>query len=68
MTVSELEARLANYPGAHENEKWKLETDLTKCTPREKDEIEAMGLTLEDLKSHNRGEVHHMLFGWRRMI
>ena len=65
MTVEELKKRLATYPGAHPNEKWKEETDLTKCTPREKEKIEEMGLTLDDLKGFNRGQVAHILFGWR---
>lgn len=65
MTVPELKARLTNYPGAHPNEKWKLETDLTKCTDNEKKAIEQLGLKLDDLKGFNRGEVAHMLYGWR---
>lgn len=65
MDVSELKNRLSNYPGAHPNEKWKLETDLSKCTDREKATIKSLGLTLDDLQGFNRGEVAHMLFGWR---
>lgn len=65
MTISELEKRLENYPGAHPDEPWKHETVLNKCTPREKEAISKLGLSLDDLKGHNRGEVHHMLFGWR---
>ena len=65
MTVNELKKRLTNYPGAHAGEGWKLETDLTKCTPREKEAISKLGLSLDDLKGFNRGEVSHMLFGWR---
>ena len=66
MTVEELQKRLDTYPGPHPNEKWKEETDLTKCTPREKEKIEEMGLTLDDLQGlFNRGQVAHMLFGWR---
>ena len=36
MTMEEMKARLKNYPGAHPNEKWKLEKDLNKCTDKEK--------------------------------
>lgn len=65
MTISELRKRLANYPGAHPGESWKLETDLSKCTNREKEAIRALGLTIDDFRGFNRGEVAHMLFGWR---
>jgi len=59
--------RLENYPGAHPWEKWKLETDLNKCTDREKEEMEKEGLTIEELTALglNRGQVHHILFGWK---
>ena len=65
--LDELKERLENYPGAHLNEKWKLETDLRKCTDREKAEIKKLGLTLEDLMAAglNRGEVAHILFGYK---
>jgi len=68
--MSELERlknRLQNYPGAHEGESWKRETDLTKCTPREKAALRQYGLTVEDMMQpgFNRGEVAHMLFGYR---
>ena len=65
MTLFELKERLKTYPGAHPGETWKLETDLSKCTKREKEAIKALGLTLEDFKGFNRGEVAHMLFGYR---
>ena len=65
MNLFELKSRLANYPGAHPGEKWKLETDLTKCSDKEKGAIKALGLTLDDFKGFNRGEVSHMLFGYR---
>lgn len=59
--------RLENYPGPHPGEKWKLETDLHKCTDREKGEMEKEGLTVEELMvlGLNRGQVHHILFGWK---
>lgn len=65
MTINELKKRLATYPGAHPGEDWKLETNLSKCTDREKAEIKSLGLTLNDFRGFNRGEVAHMLFGWR---
>ena len=65
MNLFELKSRLANYPGAHPWGGWKLETDLTKCTDKEKYAIKALGLTLDDFKGFNRGEVSHMLFGYR---
>ena len=33
----ELTKRLATYPGAHPNETWKMDKDLTHCTAREKE-------------------------------
>lgn len=65
--VEFLMKRLANYPGPHDGERWKLETDLTKCTPREKKEMENLGVTPEMLMAAglNRGEVHHILFGYK---
>ncbi len=59
--------RLDTYPGAHENEKWKMEKDLSRCTQREKEEINRMGMSIEMLESAglNRGEVAHILFGYR---
>ena len=65
--LDELKKRLENYPGAHPGEKWKTETDLTKCTDKEKAEIKKLGITVEDLIAVglNRGEVSHMLFGYR---
>ena len=65
MILFELKKRLSNYPGAHPGEKWKLETDLNKCTDKEKEAIKALGLTINDFKGFNRGEVSHMLFGYR---
>ena len=65
--IDMLKMRLANYPGAHEGEKWKLETDLTKCTPREKAALKKAGVTVREMMDagFNRGEVAHMLFGYR---
>lgn len=63
MTGREIKQRLKNYPGAHPNEKWKLETDLTKCTDKEKAEMKKVGLSFNC--GLNRGEVAHVLFGWR---
>lgn len=59
--------RLGNYPGAHPGENWKLETDLTKCTAREKQAIHDLGYTVEDFMAVglNRGETSHILFGYR---
>ena len=65
MTMAELESRLATYPGAHPNEEWKNKTDLTLCSEKERAEIARLGLTMEDFRGHTRGEIHHMLFGWR---
>ena len=67
MHVEFLKKRLANYPGPHDGEEWKLETDLTKCTPREKKEMGKLGVTVEMLMyaGLNRGEVHHILFGYK---
>ena len=66
-TINELKSRLSNYPGAHPGEEWKLDTDLNNCTDREKAEIARLGFTVEDLvkEGFNRGEVQHMLFGYR---
>lgn len=66
MKVEDLLHRLSNYPGAHENEHWKLEMDLTKCTPKEKAKMAAYGLTPDDFMQHglNRGEVAHILNGY----
>ncbi len=62
-----VEQRLTSYPGAHPNEKWKLETDLTKCTPRETQEMHRLGTSPEQLMEMglNRGQVAHVLFGYR---
>lgn len=67
MTVEEAKERLVNYPGPHANEAWKLERDLNKCTKREKAEIKKLGLNIQDLMNAglNRGEVAHILFGYR---
>lgn len=66
-TLDTLLRRLATYPGAHKNEKWKLETDLSKCTDREKAALEHYGVTVRELMElgMNRGQVSHMLFGYR---
>jgi len=64
MTEEEIRKRLENYHGPHlPKEQWKLETDLTKCTDREKAEMKKVGLSLDC--GLNRGEVAHVLFGWR---
>ncbi len=65
--MNELLKRLNNYGGAHANEKWKMETDLNKCTDREKEEMKKLGVTVDDFMKEglNRGEVAHILFGYR---
>ena len=67
MTVKELAARLKTYPGAHENEGWKLESDLTKCTVHEKAELASYDISPAELMvlGLNRGEVHHILYGYK---
>lgn len=59
--------RLDTYPGPHPNEKWKLETDLTKCTDKEKDEMRKYNLSPADFMDAglNRGQVHHILYGYK---
>lgn len=59
--------RLNNYSGAHPNETWKLDTDLSHCTKREKEEISKQGMTIEMLEDAglDRGQVAHILFGYR---
>ena len=65
--ICELTLRLQNYPGPHGNETWKLEKNLHKCTDREKLELARYGVTVDQLmrEGFNRGEVHHMLFGYK---
>jgi len=60
-------SRLSTYPSAHPNENWKRETDLTKCTPKEKEALQRYGLTVEDMMDagFNRGELAHVLFGYK---
>ena len=65
MTIDELKSRLETYPGPHPEENWKKETDLTKCTAREKQEILRVALDVMMGLGLTRGEVHHMLFGYR---
>ena len=65
ITVMDLKKRLINYPGAHAGEEWKNDTDLNHCTEREKEEIKKLGLTLADFYGFTRGEIHHMLFGYK---
>ncbi len=62
--IETLRQRLNTYPGSIE--KWKQETDLTKCTNTEKAELAKWGLSVEDLQAEgfDRGQVHHMLFGY----
>lgn len=59
--------RLKSYQGPHPNELWKLEGDLNKCTEREKQEMAKLGTSPEELMRFglNRGEVAHVLFGYR---
>lgn len=66
-SIKMLLERLENYPGAHPNEKWKLERDLTKCTQREKEEMKRYGLTTRDfiMAGLDRGQVAHILFGYK---
>ena len=65
--IDELKKRLESYPGPHENEQWKKETDLNRCTRRERREMKRYGLTVGDFMKAglNRGEVSHILFGYR---
>lgn len=58
--------RLDSYPGAHPNENWELESDLRKCTLKERAKLNELGITIDDLMNAglNRGEVHHLLFGY----
>lgn len=64
--LSTLLQRLNSYPGARPNEKWKLETDLQKCSSKEKAKMQELGISIDDLTDAelNRGEVHHILFGY----
>lgn len=66
-TVEKLKERLVNYPGAHKGEAWKLETDLTKCTLNEMKKMQELGVTPGQLMAAglNRGEVAHILYGFR---
>ena len=59
--------RLENYPGPHKNEKWKLDTDLTNCTLREIQEMHRLGTNPGQLMAAglNRGQVAHILFGYK---
>ena len=59
--------RLFTYRGPHSGEEWKLERNLAKCTSREKEEMKKLGLSVEQLMALglNRGQVHHILFGWK---
>lgn len=65
--IEMLRSRLQNYPGPHLNEQWKMETDLTKCTPREKQMMATYELTPEDLMAEgfNRGEIAHIFWGYK---
>lgn len=67
MIVDDLMLRLATYPGAHENETWKLEKDLSKCSDKEKERMAFYGLTYKDFEAAglNRGEVAHILYGYK---
>lgn len=66
-TIKRLKKRLASYPGPRPGEDWMLDTDLTNCTLREMEEMVAQGVTIRDLREAglNRGEVHHILFGYK---
>lgn len=63
--IENLESRLQTYPGAHEGEAWKMEPDPNKCTSREKNEILRYTLMALMAAGLTRGEVHHVLFGYR---
>lgn len=65
--LAKLLPRLSTYPGAHPNEKWKCETDLHKCTDKEKAKIKEQGISVEVLMEAglNRGEVAHILGGYK---
>lgn len=67
MDILKLKKRLANYPGAHDGEEWKLDKNLNHCTKKEKEAIAAIGATIEELElvGLTRGEVHHILFGYK---
>ena len=62
-----LKQRLRTYPGAHENEEWKLEKDLEKCSAKEKEQMHRLGITPAQLMAEglDRGQVAHILFGYR---
>ena len=63
----ELTKRLATYPGAHPNETWKMDKDLTHCTAREKEELRKLGITISMCEAFelDRGQVAHILVGYR---
>ena len=62
-----LAKRLETYSGPHPNETWKLDKNAYHCTEREKQEMAKYGLAPIDFMNagYNRGEIHHMLFGYR---
>lgn len=67
MTIETVKDRLRNYPGAHPGEEWKNNKNLGDCTAREKAQMHREGTSVEELTRYglNRGEVHHVLYGWR---
>ena len=67
MNIVTIYERLKTYPGPHPGEDWKYDKDLNHCTEREKKAIKKEGLAIKMLMDFglNRGQVHHILFGWR---
>ena len=65
LNLAILKSRLSNYRPS--DEPWKKETDLSKCTAIEKREMAKYGVTYGQLMELglNRGEVAHILFGYR---
>ena len=66
-TIQKLARRLWSYSGPLSSEEWKYDEDLNHCTNREKEEMKKYGLTPTDFMNagYNRGQVHHILFGYR---
>lgn len=62
--------RLSTYAGPHPNEKWKMDTDLSNCTDKEKNMMSALGLSVSLLQAAglNRGDVAHVLYGYRYAV
>lgn len=68
--MEELLKRLDNYPGAHPGEKWKMDTDLSHCTLKERAAMKKLGVTVEQFAEAglNRGQVSHILFGYKYTV